>query len=547
MFNGGSRKRAMSSTLNSFTKNQESNSKANAASKHEQANKYKYSDDNSGLDDSDDYCSLDGPPQTQSTTASAASHLQSLASNKKMVLTGGGGQSSNDSDQGTTNSNSQQQLEELEHRMNSPPVHCMSTAAGAGTAIHHHPYHPFAQINSKSIFESHFKKAFEVNSIGGCQTKSMEAENRKLDLTGNQQHSPPHHLTASSSSSLVSISPPVMKHQTSSEPPTTTDHSKTMESMMMHSPPFSSPSAAVLPPNTGHAAYLAAAAAAAAAAANGSSEQQATLMANYNGLFGGHPFGGQRAPAPAAALQLGDPRVLHSAGTTHPAILSTLLNGMTPETAMTATQHQQLRAASNYMQMAPTMMAAGASGAVSSASSTTGSDLTGPPPTDFRHNLAEFMWSMAASKAAGPTPYSFFWPHAAAAAAAATSVPSLPPHPLGMSAGAPLGTTNTSQTSSSSTSSTPTLSPNHVPPTSGDTSSVPNLSEPNGGLFGHFGKSATANAEDIRKALLLNSGLLHQQQQFQRNVTTQFPPFHPNAGIPFLPNLMGKLRSRTNC
>lgn len=486
MFNGGSRKRAMSSTLNSFTKNQESNFKANAASKHEQANKYKYSDDNSGLDDSDDYCSLDEPPQAPPPLP------------KKMTT-------SEDSDQGTNSGHGQMEQELEEKKMNSPLLHC---SMGTAAAIHH-PYHPFAQINSKSLFESHFKKAFEVNSMNNLVSVG---QSNSMEQTGN---SPLHHQH---SSSLVSTSP-IVKQTNSNE---TSESTKKTESMMMgHSPSFS-PQSSLCPPGTtsGHSAYLAA-----------GSEQQATLMASYNGLFG-HPFARmQGPPLPPGPGQLSDTR-MHS-GTGHPAILSTLLNGM-PESAMTATQ--QLRAASgllssNYIThpMAPNMINTQQSPSAIAANSTTlDSPISAQSTVDFRHNMAEFMWSMAASKA-GPTPYSFFWPAAVH-----------PPNPsVMMTAGAagsslgPLGTT--SQTSSSASSTPTTLSPNH-----GQETSVP-LQESSGngagGIFDHFKSATSANADEIRKALLLNSGLaLHNQQ---RNVA-HFPQLHPNAGMPFLPNLIGK-------
>lgn len=444
MFNGGSRKRAMTTTLNSFTKNQESNSKANAARKQslQQSKQQQYSDDNSGLEDSDEYCSLDAPQKK----ASGADSEVSIGS----------------------------QPEE------EPSPHSVSA----------HPYHSFAQINSKSLFENHFKKAFEVSSLiggGGNGSQCKVNEGKESHVQSPTRSSPMVPSPSKPSGEVTEPKPPAQLVSAFSPIESYLEANKSSLSPVKALP---SPQS-VVSPSGGYLTH--------------SVSGEPSLMASYGGLFGSqHPFG--------RAHQLADPRM---AAGTHPAILSSLLNGV-PETAAS----QQLRSSlisSNYAQMAPT------------AGTHASSDMTSPPllnahasppagpQMDFRHNLAEFMWSMASK--AGPTPYNFLWPHASMHAQVG--------HPQ-------MG----AQQPSSSSSSTPSLSPSQMP--QGCETLNETNSSANSGGGGIFAFKSASNAEDIRKALLLNSNFLQQQQR--NAAASHFPPLHPNAmGMhPFLPNLIGK-------
>ncbi|KAJ6218871.1 hypothetical protein RDWZM_004683 [Blomia tropicalis] len=483
MFNGGSRKRAMSSTLNSFTKNQENNSKSNMAEKMSTAassasiGKYsKYVDDNnSGLDDSDECCSLNDDSMNSPVKKTR------LMSNES---------SSNEEASSSTNNNTNA-TNNSDHEMD-------QNACNQTQFLHHPIMHPHAtnyhatyispqqqQSNNKiGMFENHLKKAFEVSTLIG----------KNVHETG--KSSPTNKLIngIESAATIDTKNVDLLMAQSSMLPIDSyieTNNNNNNSSSKANIKQTAQP---IVPSH--HFAYL----------SHHNNHDPSSL--HYNGLFGNVMTSNGGNNPLASRIPLPESRI----GATHPALLSTLLGSMPTGNGQS---DQFLTTATNGVQV----------------------------HNDFRQNLAEFMWSMAKASSNGSIVAPPPTPHQSQQQPASTPAPPPPPPPpynLLWHSGHNQPATISAH-SSSSTSSTP----NNISPsqTNGiNESSSINETITNGNLFGF--KSNNAN-DDLRKALLLNSNLLQQQQQQQRNVNlSQFAStMHHNSAMPFLPNLIGKLKS----
>lgn len=426
MFNGGSRKRAMTCTLNSFTKNQEQMNSEKAAA--QSSAKFKYTEDNEGIEDSDDYCSMD-----------ASKHRIDVGSNDMQT---------------------------------------------DGTDVNSNTSH-YTHSSQRTLLDGHFRKALEENGTNRKEPTIISSPS----LSSSPASTPPPPSRAVSNEVSFYSKPDL--HSTSFSSTEYDVKGKVMNS----SESTTSPS---------HPTYL--------------THAGSELTNSYN-LFGNGNFIMNRSQM---APPVGTTSSTNSAP--HPAILNTLLTGV-PEGSNNLSHFRSSVLAPGYV---PLPQAGGTeltSRNLMTSPSTTSSNLPStvtPTSVDFRHNLAEFMWSMASKANSQSLPYNFLWQPANSVNSVSSTTALQPNISLPIS-------------HSSSTSSTPNLSPTNNCDSSGD--NIPLTT----GFFPFKTGSVTpsTNSEEIRKALLLH----HHQQQIQRNNT--LAPFsssqvNTNHSLPLIPNLIGK-------